>query len=77
MKSNVDNLIQWFGAVWIIVGHALNSVGPTAYPWNIVAFFIGTIAFFTWCLRVKNWPQLSVNVVALVLTVTGLWTAFG
>jgi hypothetical protein len=67
-----DNIIQWAGAVFIIAGHSLNAVGPSAHPWNILAFFLGTLAFFIWTVRVANKPQMTVNVVALVLGVFGL-----
>ena len=67
-----DDILQWVGAVFIIAGHSLNAVGPGAHPWNILAFFLGTLAFFIWTVRVANKPQMTVNVVALVLGVFGL-----
>jgi hypothetical protein len=67
-----DDILQWVGAVFIIAGHSLNAVGPGAHPWNILAFFLGTLAFFIWTVRVANKPQMAVNVVALVLGVFGL-----
>lgn len=75
--TKTNEIIQWIGAVAIIAGHILNAIGPAAYPWNILAFTVGTIAFFTWCLRVKNTPQLVVNVVALITCSIGLYRAFG
>jgi hypothetical protein len=75
IKTN--ELLQWIGAVFIIAGHSLNAVGPAVYPYNIVAFFIGTILFLIWSLRVSNRPQLLVNVVALSIGATGLYKAFG
>lgn len=73
----LDEMLQWVGAVFIIAGHSLNAVGPAAYPYNIVAFFTGTILFMAWSLRVRNRPQLLVNVVALSIGATGLYKAFG
>ena len=67
-----DDVLQWTGAVFIIAGHALNAMGPSAHPWNILAFFLGTIAFFIWTVRVANKPQMAVNVVALALGALGL-----
>lgn len=69
-------MLQWIGAVFIIAGHSLNAVGPSVYPWNIVAFFLGTVLFLIWSLRVRNRPQLLVNVVALSIGATGLFRAF-
>jgi hypothetical protein len=72
----LNDILQWVGAVFIIAGHTLNSVGPAAYPWNILAFLLGTIAFFVWTIRVENKPQMLVNIVALLLSVVGIVRAF-
>ena len=77
MKIRIDEAIPWVGAVFIIAGHSLNAVGPAAYPWNIVTFFAGTVTFLIWTLRVRNRPQMLVNVVALGIGATGLIRAFG
>ncbi len=70
-----NEIIQWIGAVAIIAGHTLNAVGPAAYPWNIYAFAVGTIAFLVWSLRVGNRPQLAVNLVAFGLGIAGIYNA--
>lgn len=77
MKLEINDIYQWSGAVFIIAGHSLNAVGPSAYPWNILAFFVGTVLFMAWSVRVANKPQLLVNIVALVIGLTGLVKAFG
>ena len=77
MKNKINEIIQWIGAVFIIIGHSLNAVGPAAYPWNIVVFMLGTLLFLTWSIRVTNRPQMLVNVIALFIGLTGLATAFG
>jgi predicted membrane metal-binding protein len=77
MKLEINEVLQWTGAVFIIAGHSLNAVGPAAYPYNILAFFLGTILFMTWSIRVVNKPQLLVNIVALLIGLTGLAKAFG
>ena len=77
MKLEINDILQWAGAVFIIAGHSLNAVGPSAYPYNIVAFFLGTILFMTWSIRVVNKPQLLVNIVALCIGASGLYRAFG
>lgn len=77
MNSNqVTETIQWMGAISVIVGHILNAIGPAAYPWNIVAFSIGTALFFAWSYRVRNRAQLIVNIVAIVTCTLGLVNAF-
>lgn len=73
----LDDGLQWIGAIGVILGHGLNAVGPAAYPWNIVAFFVGTLFFMAWSTRVMNRPQTLVNTVALTIGLTGLYKAFG
>ena len=77
MKLEINEILQWSGAVFIIAGHSLNAVGPSAYPYNILAFFVGTVLFMAWSIRVANKPQLLVNIVALAIGLTGLAKAFG
>jgi len=73
----INNCLQWLGAVAIIAMHVLNAVGPSAYPYNIIAAFVGTVLFLTWTIRVRNAPQFTVNVVALAIGFVGLYNAFG
>ena len=77
MKTNFNELLQWAGAVFIIAGHTLNALGPAVYPYNILAFFVGTVFFLWWTIRVANKPQLLVNVVAVGISAVGLIRAFG
>jgi hypothetical protein len=72
----LDEVLQWTGAVGVIGGHVLNAVGPAAYPYNIIAFFVGTIFFMIWSTRVMNRPQTLVNIVALTIGVIGIYKAF-
>jgi len=73
----LNNVLQWSGAVAIIAMHILNAMGPSAYPYNIVAAFVGTVLFLAWTVRVRNAPQFTVNVVALAIGFVGLYNAFG
>ena len=76
-NTKLNEILQWAGAVFIIAGHSLNAVGPAAYPYNILAFFLGTVLFLAWSIRVANKPQLLVNVVAISISIVGLVKAFG
>ena len=73
----IDELLQWFGAVFIVAGHTLNAVGPSVYPYNIVTFFLGTLLFLIWCIRVSNRPQMFVNIISITIGFGGLVKAFG
>lgn len=77
MQVKVNELIQWIGALFVIGGHSLNAIGPEAYPYNITVFIVGTSMFLVWSVRVKNKPQMLVNVIALLIGLTGLVKAFG
>ena len=76
-RTQIDDLLQWVGAVAIIAGHVLNAIGPSVYPYNIVVFAVGTVAFLAWAVRVANKPQAVVNIVALAIGLVGLYKAFG
>jgi hypothetical protein len=76
-RTQIDEVLQWVGAVAIIAGHVLNAVGPAVYPYNIAVFAVGTVAFLAWAIRVANKPQAVVNVVALAIGLVGLYNAFG
>ena len=75
--KHIDDTLQWTGAIAIIAGHVLNSIGPSMYPYNIAVFAVGTVAFLAWALRVANKPQAVVNVVALAIGLVGLYNAVG
>jgi hypothetical protein len=75
--QKLNDILQWAGAVAIIAMHILNAMGPEAYPYNIIAAFVGTVAFLAWTVRVRNLPQFTVNVIALAIGFVGLWKAFG
>ncbi len=77
MKLDVNEILQWAGAVFIVAGHSLNAIGPEAYPYNILTFFIGTILFLAWTIRVANKPQMFVNLVSVAIGFSGLVKAFG
>ena len=75
--KNVDEVLQWVGAVLIVAGHALNAIGPAVYPYNIAVFALGTVAFLVWAYRVANKPQMAVNVVSIAIGLVGLYKALG
>lgn len=77
MKFEFNEVLQWVGAVLIIAGHTLNALGPRMYPYNIVVFAVGTLAFLTWAIRVGNRPQMVVNIVSIAIGFVGLFAAFG
>ena len=78
-KEKVNEIIQWSGALFIILMHVMNSALEYGYnlrPYNLVAAALGTICFMLWSFRVANKPQLLVNVVAMAICALGLYKAF-
>ena len=73
MKTN--DVIQWSGVLFIVLGHSLNAMGNMD-PYNILAFSVGTILFLTWAWRVRNNAQVVVNVVSSGICALGLYRAF-
>ncbi len=76
MKFEVNDVLQWTGAPLVVAGHALNAIGPSMYPWNIVVFFFGTACFLTWSIRTKNKPQTLVNFISISIGLSGIIKAF-
>ena len=76
-RTQIDEALQWAGAVAIIAGHVLNSIGPSMYPYNILVFAVGTVLFLSWAIRLGNKPQAVVNVVALAIGLIGLYNTVG
>ena len=76
--KHVDDALQWTGAVAIICGHVLNTLGIEIHEdkWNIVAFAVGTVCLLAWAVRVANKPQMMVNVVAMTTCAVGLFKAW-
>ena len=75
--NKTNEVIQWTGAVAIVAGHLLNAIGPEVYPYNIIAFVLGTLLFLIWAFRVGNKPQLMVNIISITIGFVGLFKAFG
>ena len=75
--NKTNDILQWIGAVALVLGHILNAVGPAAYPYNIFVFAVGTVLFLTWAVRVANKPQMMVNAISLAIGIVGLFKALG
>lgn len=73
MKTN--DVLQWSGVFFIVLGHSLNAIGNMD-PYNILAFSVGTVLFLTWAWRVRNNAQVVVNVVSSGICALGLYRAF-
>jgi len=70
--KDIDAALQWSATVFILAGHMLHSAGPHTWPYNVFAFFIGTILFLAWTIRVKILAQIVVNAASIVITGAGV-----
>lgn len=70
-----NDIIQWLGVIFIVLGHVFNAMGNMD-PWNVLVFTLGTIFFLTWAFRVNNKAQITVNLVSVIICILGLYRAF-
>ena len=73
----LNNILQWAGTVCLLAMYVLMSFFPHLHPYNIVAGVAGGALYLTWTLRVRNTPQLIVNLVAIAIGLAGLYRAWG
>ncbi len=75
MKLN--DAIQWAGTVFVLLMYLVMNVFPQHIVWIQLFGLLGAVSFFTWTVRVKNYPQMVINVVAMTLCCVGLLKHFG
>jgi MFS superfamily sulfate permease-like transporter len=75
MKLN--DLIQWTGTGFVLSMYVVMNLFPELTPWNLIFGLGGAVMYFIWTLRVRNYPQMVINVVAMTLCVLGLIKHFG
>ena len=70
-------IIQWLGTAFVLSMYTLMNLFPELTPWNLVMGLGGSVCYFVWTIRVRNYPQMVINVVAITLCVAGLLKHFG
>jgi hypothetical protein len=75
--NKANEIIQWAGTGFILAMYVIMSYFPQLHPWNIVFGLLGGVCFFVWTVRVKNYPQMVINAVAVTLCLGGLFKHFG
>ncbi len=73
--NKTNELLQWIGAVMIVAGHGLNSLGYQYHGdfWNILCFALGVALFLIWSIRARNKPQATVNIISIIILTAGLF----
>lgn len=77
MKMTLNDVLQWAGTACLLTMYVLMSFYKELHPWNIVAGVLGGMLYLAWTLRVRNTPQLIVNLVAIAIGLAGLYKAWG
>jgi hypothetical protein len=72
MNTKLNELIQWVGTGFVLMMYLVMNVFPEHIFYIQLFGLLGAASFFTWTVRVKNRPQMLINVVAIVLCVLGL-----
>lgn len=75
--NKANEIIQWLGTANILAMYVIMSYFPQLHPWNIVFGLLGGLCFFAWTVRVKNYPQMVINAVAVTLCLGGLLKHIG
>ncbi len=76
MKT-LNESIQWLGTAFILAMYAVMNIIPQHIVFIQLFGLLGAVSFFVWTVRVKNYPQMVINVVAMTLCVVGLLRHFG
>ena len=75
MKTN--EIVQWVGTAFVLLMYLVMNVFPQHLVLIQLFGLLGAVSFFAWTVRVRNYPQMVINVVAMTLCVVGLLTHFG
>ena len=66
----INSILKWSGCVFIIAGALFTSLRID--PLNIVMLNFGCMCYLAWGYRIKEWNQVVVNVVLMIIYIIGL-----
>ena len=75
--NKTNELIQWLGTFFILAMYVVMNVFPERILYIQLMGLLGATAFFTWTIRVRNYPQMLINGVAIALCCLGLFQQIG
>jgi hypothetical protein len=75
--DKINDTLQWTGTAFVLSMYAVMNLAPEHTVYIQLFGLLGALSFFVWTIRVKNRPQMVINVVAITLCVVGLYRAFG
>ena len=59
-QTKLDQCLQWSATALTLVGAVLTSIGGLD-PWNIFAFYAGTMMWLLWSIRFRSAALIVVN----------------
>lgn len=62
----LDWWLQWSATVLTILGALITSIGGLE-PWNLFAFYTGTLCWLVWAIRIRQASLITVNAVIAVI----------
>ena len=68
----LNQAIQWVGTIFVLLMYAAMNLLPDQQQLVQLCGLAGAFSYFIWTVRVRNWPQMTINVVAMTLCVVGL-----
>jgi hypothetical protein len=71
--NKTNNILKWSATVITILGAILTSMN--IYPWNVVAFNLGSVLWLVFAIRVKETSLVVVNSGLLIVYIFGLLKA--
>lgn len=75
--TKTNELIQWVGTAFVLLMYLVMNVFPEHIVFIQLFGLLGAVSFFVWTVRVRNYPQMVINVVAMTLCIVGLLRHFG
>lgn len=75
--NKTNEIVQWVGTAFVLLMYLVMNVFPQHIVFIQLFGLLGAVSFFVWTVRVKNYPQMVINVVAMTLCVVGLLRHFG
>ena len=71
--NKTNDFLKWSATVVTLLGAVLTSLN--VYPWNVVAFNLGSILWLIFAVRIKESSLIVVNTGLLLVYVFGLLKA--
>jgi hypothetical protein len=76
-KDMMNHVLQWTGTAFLLGMYVVMNFFHTLHPLEIILGLCGGACYFAWSVRVKNKPQIIVNLAGISVCIAGLFSYFG